>query len=152
MFEKEYIVNELNVRHMRSLVASKAAKTVFFSHSSKDKLFVRHVYSDVKCGGHDAWLDENEISVGDLIVLKINGGLAKADAVILFVSHAASQSYWVQKEWQSALSVAITGGKVKLLPALIEDCELPPILADLKFADFRKSYAEGLKSLLDALR
>jgi hypothetical protein len=41
---------------------------------------------------------------------------------------------------------------VKILPALLEDCEVPTILVDIKYADFRESYLDGFRQIHEAIR
>ena len=55
--------------------------SVFLSHSSKDKPFVRELAGALADGGEiDVWLDEREIAPGDNIVGKIGDAL-EADFV-----------------------------------------------------------------------
>jgi hypothetical protein len=42
-------------------------------------------------------------------------------------------------------------GSVKILPALIEPCEVPALLRTKKYADFTENYDEALRDLLDAI-
>lgn len=39
-----------------------------------------------------------------------------------------------------------------ILPILLEDCEIPSLISDKKYADFRYNYQTGLSELLDVLR
>lgn len=41
--------------------------------------------------------------------------------------------------------------KVIVLPVLVEDCEVPLFLREKMYADFRKDFDTGLKSILDAI-
>jgi hypothetical protein len=52
----------------------------------------------------------------------------------------------------SALIKEIESRKVIILPALIEDCELPHLLKDKRYADFRNDFDMGISSLLEVLR
>jgi len=40
---------------------------------------------------------------------------------------------------------------ISLLPVLLEDCEIPPLLADIKFADFRSEFDKGFSGLYSAI-
>lgn len=46
---------------------------------------------------------------------------------------------------------SISKGKINILPIVIEEVELPPLLSDIKYADFKNSYRDGLDQLLQAL-
>jgi hypothetical protein len=41
--------------------------------------------------------------------------------------------------------------KIAVLPALIEKCVIPPMLARRKYANFEESYDEGIEQILSAL-
>ncbi len=49
-------------------------KTIFISHSSKDKPNVRRLVNDLQRRGISVWFDENEIKVGERFVDKIQNG------------------------------------------------------------------------------
>jgi hypothetical protein len=129
-----------------------ADSEVFLCHSSADKGHVRMVHDDLKNLGDSCWLDENKIKVGDSIVSKINEGLGSSRTMIAFLSKQAVQSMWAKKEWQSFLSGKLSGNELKILPALLEDCDVPAILADIKYADFREGYHDGFKEIYKALQ
>ena len=38
-----------------------------------------------------------------------------------------------------------------LLPVLIDDCSIPPLLLDIKYADFRLDFNKGMEDLLRAI-
>lgn len=71
---------------------------------------------------------------------------------IIFLSPASVKSIWAKKEWQAFLARQLAGNKVKVLPALIEKCEVPAILTDIKHADFTESYHDGLREVHSALK
>jgi hypothetical protein len=125
---------------------------VFLCHSSVDKGTVRMVHDDLKHLEVNCWLDENKIRVGDSIVSKISEGLTSSRTLIVFLSPNSVKSMWTRKEWQSFLSRQLSGTDLRILPALLRECEIPSILADIKYADFTKSYHDGFKQIYDALK
>jgi hypothetical protein len=149
--EENYIVHELWRREKVALDV-KVPRNVFLCHSSDDKWFVREVWSDLLNAGHKPWLDEYEIKVGDSIVQKIDEGTREAGALVLFLSKSSIQSSWVLREWSSALARQLSKRNIQVLPALVEDCEIPSILSDVKYADFRGSYNAGLAELMNGLK
>jgi hypothetical protein len=151
LIEQAYITDEIWRRESRARTMT-TKKSVFLCHASADKGFVRQVRNDLANAGHSAWIDEFEIKVGDSIVTKISEATAEADALVLFLSRGAMASDWVKREWSSALARSLAGSSIRILPVLIEDSELPPLLADIKYADFRMSYHSGLEELLAALQ
>ena len=71
--------------------------------------------------------------------------------MIALLSPTSVQSNWVKKELALAMTGEIEKRSIKVLPALIADCEVPPMLADKFHADFRHSYYWGLRQLFEAL-
>jgi len=124
---------------------------LFLCHASPDKYFVRQVRNDLASAGHPTWMDEFEIQVGDSIVDKIDMATENADGLVLFLSTAANASSWVKKEWQSVLMRYLSSGSPKLYPVKIEDCDVPSIISDIRYADFSESYSDGLEALLKSL-
>lgn len=150
LLELEFIQNELWERDKAML--RKGNSKIFLCHSSADKPFVRTVGNDLVRLGHSIWLDEFEINVGDSIVDKIDEGNKNADALILFISENSQSSEWVKREWQSALSRQLSRDReIRIYPVLIDNCKIPAIINDVKFADFRESYHSGLDQLAAAL-
>ena len=50
--------------------------SVFLSHNSADKPFVRKLALDLEKAGVRCWLDEAEIKVGDSLLDKIRDGIS----------------------------------------------------------------------------
>jgi hypothetical protein len=126
-------------------------KKLFMSHSSKDKWFVRRVADDLKKLGHDVWLDEHRIKVGDSIPRAIQKGIKSADFLIIFLSPNSVFSNWVENEWVSKFLDEVESGDRKIIPALIGPCEIPTLLKAKKYADFTKNYDEAFSEILDAI-
>jgi hypothetical protein len=126
---------------------------VFLSHSSADKPFARRLGSDLRRSGARVWIDEAEIRVGDSLIEKISAGIVNTDYLIVALSRASCDSEWVRREVNIALTQEIHGKRVKVLPCLLEDCDIPPFLLDKKYADFRASndYRTARTELIEAL-
>ncbi len=73
---------------------------IFISHSSKDQQFARQLASDLSGLGHQPWLDEWEIKVGECIVSKIQKGLEDCEYVVVVLSENSVTSGWVDREWK----------------------------------------------------
>jgi hypothetical protein len=76
--------------------------------------------------------------------------LKDADYLVIVLSRASVSSRWVEEELNAALSNQISGKGV-VLPVLLEDCELPMLLRDRLYADFRTDFNAGLQALVAAL-
>ena len=129
------------------------SKTIFISHSSKDKPTVRRLVNDLQRRGISVWFDEYEIKVGERFVDKIQKGISESKYIGIWITRNAISSGWVEKEWQSRLSEEISKRNTVILPLLAEDCYdlIPTFLADKQYADFRYKYEDGLYDLLKVL-
>jgi hypothetical protein len=127
--------------------------SVFICHSSKDKPFVRKLGDALKAEGVPVWIDEAEIRVGDSIISRIEQAIGDVDYVAVALSPDAVSSPWVQEELRSAMSEQIEERKIKVLPLLVRDCDIPGFLRDKRYADFRepKRFDEGVEDLLGRL-
>jgi len=125
---------------------------LFISYSTKDHGFVTRLANDLKKMEFDIWLDRWEIDVGDDIFDKIQFGIRESDYVILVLSSNSISSGWVDKEWKMAYWNEISSRQVKLLPVLLDDCEIPEFLKFKKYADFRRGYGDAFKELLRPIK
>ncbi|MGN7760511.1 toll/interleukin-1 receptor domain-containing protein [Paenibacillus sp. 22594] len=126
-------------------------KTLFISHSSMDKPFARLLATDLAEAGHSPWLDEWHIKIGESIPGSISRALQESDYVLVLLSNNSIESAWVEQEWYTKYWEEITERKVKILPILIENCNIPELLKTKKYADFREEYDRGLRELLLAI-
>ena len=127
--------------------------SIFLSHSSADKPFVRKLAADLQRAGFYAWVDEAEIKVGDSLIEKIEAGIDGTDFLGVVLSTNSIKSEWVTREVRIALSQEIAGRRVKVLPLLLERVTIPSFLLDKKYADFTtgENYKPALQQLIDRL-
>jgi 5'-deoxynucleotidase YfbR-like HD superfamily hydrolase len=123
-------------------------KTLFLSHSSRDKAIVEKLAEELRRRNITVWLDEWEIDVGDSIPEKTQQGLKNSRFVAVWLTRDSISSGWVTREWQSKIYQEIASKQVSVLPLLGEDCEIPLFLSDKKYADFRVSFRDGVASLM----
>jgi tetratricopeptide (TPR) repeat protein len=121
--------------------------TVFLSHSSKDKPFVRKLADALEAGDDiKAWLDEREIKYGENVALKIEEGL-DADFVLLILSPDSVDSKWVKEEWTASYWEQVENQQVKLAGVLYRDCRIPRLLANKKYFDLRTNQLDGFNEI-----
>ncbi|MGO9481519.1 MAG: toll/interleukin-1 receptor domain-containing protein [Candidatus Kryptoniota bacterium] len=127
--------------------------SIFLSHSSKDKFFVRKLAEQLKNHGVTVWLDEAEINVGDSLTERVGKAIQETDFVGVVLSHNSVNSEWVQKELQAAMQKEIKGRRVVVLPMLLEPVEIPVFLRDKLYADFtsQQKFEESFPKLLRSL-
>lgn len=111
---------------------------VFLSHSSRDKAFTRKLAERLVQAGVKVWLDEAELNIGDSLLMRISAAIEDTDFVAVVLSHSSVQSSWVQSELQMAMTRELADSRVRVLPIVIEPCEIPIFLRDKLYADFSK--------------
>lgn len=124
---------------------------IFVSHRDSDAQKAKDLSEELRAAGHNVWLDVWKIKLGDSIVARINEGLQEAAYLILCYS-ASGSSDWVDREWMSALSRQLNGCGVKILPVLLSGGQSPAILADIKYANLTKDWAQGVTEILETLK
>ncbi len=126
-------------------------KSIFLSYSMLDKEFVDQLAGDLIKNGIDVWLDTLEIKAGGLISEEISKGIKDYDFFGIVLSRNSVRSKWAQTELDAALMKETKEKRLAILPILIDNCEIPAIIQDRKFADFRLNYDQGLRELLNVL-
>lgn len=121
---------------------------VFVSHASADKAFVDRLVADLAAKAVPVWYDKFDLRVGESVPGGINEGLSSSKYFLVVLSKSSVASRWVTEELNAALIEQVARGGTFLLPALLEDCEVPPLLRHRRYADFRNDYDRGLADLL----
>jgi hypothetical protein len=127
--------------------------SIFLSHNHADKPFARRLAKDLINLGIRVWIDEAEIQVGDSLIEKIREGIDNVEYVGVVLSRVSVKSEWVKKEVDIAMNQEIKGKRVKVLPLLVDDCDLPGFLEGKLYADFRTegSYQKEFSKLAKRL-
>lgn len=133
--------------------AKTSTPSVFISHSSFDKFFVRKLAAQLEANGVKVWLDEAELNVGDSLTRKIGDAVRETRIFCVVLSHNSVGSSWVEKELQIAYGKEIEEKRTVILPILLEKVEIPAFLRDKVYADFTSSekYAGSFEKLLKAI-
>lgn len=127
--------------------------SIFLSHNKADKPFARRLAVDLEHQGIRYWLDEAEIKVGESLIEKIRDGIDSTAYVAVILSPDSVASPWVQREVDVAMNQEIRGRRVKVLPIMYRECELPGFLLGKKYADFSvlANYSEALQDLVKSV-
>jgi|SRR5450830_304130 len=127
---------------------------VFISHASEDKeRFVLAFAARLRASGIDAWLDKWEMLPGDSLVDKIfEEGLRQAAAVLVVLSANSVGKPWVREELNAAFVKRINSGS-KLIPVVLDNCNVPEALASTvweKISDLT-AYDESFNRIVSAV-
>jgi hypothetical protein len=122
------------------------------SHNWNDKEFVRRLYIDLINKGIKAWFDEAEMNPGDSLIEKIQQAIDEMDYLAVCLSPNSVTSQWVLEEVKQALFYQITKKRIKVLPILIKNCEIPGFLREKIYLDFRNCYYDAFNKLVTFLK
>ena len=117
-----------------------AMASVFLSHSSRDKSFVRRLADGLKVYDVKVWLDEVELTIGQPLATRLREAIETADYLVVVLSLHAVASHWVREEMQIAYALEGELGRSIVRSVLIEDLDdrtLDELLGHRLYADFR---------------
>ncbi len=115
---------------------------IMISYSRKDEGFAERIERDLTAEGHRIWRDTNSIPGSADWDIAIQHGIDSSSLVIVVVSGESIKSKWVRRE----LIYAETQSK-PILPLLIEQITLPPILVTTNYISFLKDYTQSFAEL-----
>ena len=122
--------------------------TIFISYSSMDRVFARQLADDLSAAKIEVWIDERQVDGGDALSDVLVAGVLRADFVVVILSKHAARSAWVQPELNAALERELRAASTIILPVRIDEHQMPSVLSDRVFADFRGDYGSALSSLV----
>jgi hypothetical protein len=134
-------------------VGGQEMSSIFLSHSSIDKPFTSRLAFDLQAAGTRVWLDIADLLVGDSLPERIQQAIGKMKYFGVVLSQNSVKSRWVRREVSMALTREIKSNRVKILPFVIDDCEIPGFLEEKLYADFRapERYEDELEKVIKRL-
>jgi hypothetical protein len=100
-------------------------KDAFICHASEDKRLARSVWIRLSQYGVTAWLDEAEMSAGDILVQKIATAIHTSHWFIALLTPTSVTKKWVRFELNQAMDREIREGRTFIIPVVADDCEIP---------------------------
>jgi len=133
---------------------NKKQPIAFISHAGEDKAsFVLPFAKKLLEHGVDIWVDKWEMLPGDSLIDKIfEEGIKNASAFIIVLSKNSIQKRWVREELNAGLIKKISG-KCKVIPVVIDDCEIPEALQSIVWEKIKdiNNYEEELNRIVAAI-
>jgi hypothetical protein len=123
------------------------SRQVFVSYAQADKEIARRIADRLRSLGIQVWFDEWELKPGDSIINRIDQAVTTSDLILVLLSSNSTKSNWVQNELDGFLSHELKSRAVTIIPALIEDCQIPSSLTSLSYLDLRSNPELGLSRL-----
>ena len=119
----------------------------FISYSRTNKEFALKLARELKAAGFPVWLDQLDIPTGTRWDDEIEKALRECRIFMVILTPASIASDNAKDE----IGYAIDHGK-RILPVLLEDCEIPLRLRRFQYVDFtRMNYTEGVRSAKELL-
>lgn len=134
------------------LIEDLCQSKLFLCHASEDWQAAESIAESLRRRGIPVWYDQWSLRVGDSIADRIGKGIEHCRFMGVIFSKYSVDKPWCKRELNAALQKQLKDQGIIILPILIDDCELPLLFQDIKYADFQKSSEEGLKQLIDAMR
>ena len=125
---------------------------VFVCHNSEDKPMAEKIAVEMIRAGHEAFFDTWDIHPGDSLIEKISEGISESSYLLVLLSKTSVKSNWVKKELEIALARQIADKGIRVIPCLLEDCDIPVFLQAISYANFRFSFERGIEELLPAIQ
>lgn len=115
----------------------------FISYSHKDAEIAKKIRDYLQNygtsgGSMNVFLDEAAIGPGESIVDKINKALSSARFFLLLLSSASIDAEWPTAERDAALLRDPSGRAGRIIPIIVGDCNIPPLLRIRKWIDLRR--------------
>lgn len=144
---------------IRSALSSMLASTmkrepqVFLSYARPDSAMVQKIARGLEQAGIGVWFDIM-IKPGSEWMRDIERELSNANFVAFFISQNSVESAWVGTEVRVALHRQLSGeGGAVILPILLEDADVPPLLRQFQWIDMRDGDVEsGTRKIVEAVR
>src|SRR4030042_6882973 len=124
---------------------------IFISYSSNDREKATQLSFFVINRGYRVWFDKWEILAGQSIVDKVFSGMLESEFLVVILSKASCESKWVQEELTTGKLAEIERRRTSVIPVLLEQCDIPASLRNKSYADFTKSWEDGLRLLTTSI-
>ena len=116
-------------------------RRTFLSYSRTNKDFALKLARELKAEGLSVWLDQLDIPTGSRWDREVEKALKECEIFMIILTPASINSENVLDE----IGYAIDNGK-RILPVLLENCEVPFRLRRFQYVDFTtKSFDEGVQ-------
>lgn len=137
---------------LQTSIAALHGRTVFLCHAGEDWLFTRSLAQALGKASIPVWCDRWSMRVGDSIPERVDRAIGHCKFMAVILSKSSVEKRWCHREVNAALSRRLDDETMTILPVLLDDCQIPPALADTNYADFRESFQDGFRDLLRAIR
>jgi formylglycine-generating enzyme required for sulfatase activity len=123
-------------------------RRTFISYSRSNKEFVVRLTKELRAEGFPVWLDILDIPPGSRWDREVEKALKESEIFMIILTQASAESENVLDE----IGYAIDHHK-RIMPVLMENCEIPLRLRRFQYVDFtNKNFEEGIAAAKDLLK
>lgn len=124
---------------------------IFISYVHRDRPeWVATLAENLHLRGFEVFLDEWEIGAGDVLVHELDRGILQSRHGVLVLTRSYFERPFVQAEYAAILQRTIEG-RQRVIPILVDDVDVPPLLATRVWIDFRGADGPLYEARLDEL-
>jgi hypothetical protein len=131
----------------------KAMTQIFLSYAREDEDKVKELYQRLSDAGFKPWMDKKDILPGEIWKSRIPQAIRESDFFLACLSrNSVNKRGWIQREIKDALDIwqEKLDSDIYLIPARLEDCEVPERLGDFQWVDLFEE--EGWTRLVKAIQ
>jgi hypothetical protein len=129
-------------------MAADKQRRAFISYSRTNKEFATKLAKGLRSAGYPVWFDQFDIPTGSRWDDEVEKALRECSIFMIILTSTSVASENVKDE----IGYAIDHGK-RILPVLLENCEVPLRLRRFQYVDFTtKSFEEGFESAKELLK
>jgi hypothetical protein len=113
------------------------APKVFLSYAraDADKKFVSALHRRLKRDGIECFFDEVSLAPGANFVLEISQAIDECNYLVMVMSRAYFSARFAPLEWAAVVANDAANKRGRLVPLLLEECELPALIKPLTYID-----------------
>jgi hypothetical protein len=126
---------------------------IFLSYAREDEEKVKKLYQRLSDAGLKPWMDQEDLLPGESWKLRISQAIRQSDFFLVCLSdNSIDKRGWIQREIKQALDIwqEMLDSDIYLIPARLEDCEVPERLSDFQWVDLFEE--DGWTRLVKAIQ
>lgn len=120
---------------------------IFMSYSRREVGFVDQLTNQLEEKGFRVWLDYRSLIPGSPWKTQIEKGLDESEVILLVVSKESMASKYVELEWRQVIQEE----DKRIVLAIFEAVDLPDVLEQYEWVDFRGNFKAGIDELVGQL-
>lgn len=125
---------------------------VFISHASRDKIVALRLAEVLRANNIDSWIDVKDLAAGDDWLKAIKRAIRSSDVFIALLSSSYISSRIAMQELSFAMERQLSEVSNRVIPVLIEDCDIPVFLREYKKEDLRHDFDHAAEGIVQSIK